>query len=154
MVVGNLSATEYWSQILTPLSHRFSNFFAMATSDKHREDVRLELTFLISAYIGVVSSTNSRVAFDLFQRIVPLRGNVASILSAYSNYTDLVQLCLTFMTEVGKRFLSYLPMEHAIEVYQESVNVTKAYAIHAYGRVSAEKDAEDEKITVSSFLSL
>jgi len=150
MVVGNHSATEYWDQILNPLCLRFVNFTNIPPSDKHREDVKLELTFLLSGYIGIVSSANSRVALDLFQRLVPLRRNISSILSLYYHYTDLVQLCLTFMTELGKRFLSYLAVEHALEVYHEAINVTKAYALHAYGRVSAEKGAEDDKVQVSN----
>ena len=112
MLVGNYSNQErrvpYWDQILVPLTTRYENFTRMNPSDRHRDDVRLELSSVLSGFIGIAMSSESRVASALFTKLSPIACQCGAILGAYHNYVDIVELCLEFITEIGKRMLSYL----------------------------------------------
>ncbi len=43
---------QYWDQILGPLLVRFRQFITLSVADRHRDDVRLELSCVLSGFIG------------------------------------------------------------------------------------------------------
>lgn len=89
-------------------------------------------------------SAHSRIASSLYQKIAPVVTECGSILDAYHNYIDIVELCLELVIEVCKRSLSYLSSADSLGIYQAAMSVVKSYALHASGRISSEKTAEED----------
>ena len=67
-----------------------------------------------------------------------------AILDTYHNYVDIVELCIELVIELARRSLSYMFPSDSISLYQSAMSVVKSYALHANGRVSSEKTAEEE----------
>ncbi|ODN03763.1 Exportin-4 [Orchesella cincta] len=135
---------EYWERILGSLLSRFRQFVTLTSIDRHRDDVRLELSCVLSGFIGTAMSAHSRIASPLYQKIAPVVAECGSILDAYHNYVDIVELCLELVIEVCKRSLSYLSAADSLGIYQAAMSVVKSYALHASGRISSEKSAEED----------
>lgn len=89
-------------------------------------------------------SSHSKTATPLFKRIGPVVSECGAILDTYHNYVDIVELCIELVIELAKRSLSYLSPGDSVALYQSAMSVVKSYAIHAQGRVSSEKTAEEE----------
>jgi len=50
---NNAKREQYWDQILNPLTARFRNL-VVNEADKHRDDVRLEMSCVLSGFIGII----------------------------------------------------------------------------------------------------
>jgi hypothetical protein len=112
MLIGNYCTEDrrvpYWDQILVPLTSRYESFARLTPAERHQDEVRLELSSVLSGFIGIAMSSESRIATALFAKISPVACQCGAILGAYHNYIDIVELCLEFVTEVSKRCLSYI----------------------------------------------
>lgn len=102
---------EYFTRILGPISTRFQTLVGLIRSggDKHRDDVRQELISILNGFIGVALSSQSKSATELFATLSIVAKECGTILSTYNNYNEIVDLCLEFITQIGKHSLSYLP---------------------------------------------
>lgn len=89
-------------------------------------------------------SSHSRTATPLFKRTGPIVTECGAILDTYHNYVDVVELCLELVIELAKRSLSYLSPTDSLSLYQAAMSVVKSYALHANGRLSSEKTAEED----------
>jgi len=89
-------------------------------------------------------SAHSKTATLLYRKIGFIVRECGGILDAYHNYIDIVELCLELVTELGRRSLSYLNQMDSATIYQAAMSVVKSYAIHATGRRTIEKTAEED----------
>jgi hypothetical protein len=89
-------------------------------------------------------SSHSKTATPLYKRIGPVVSECGAILDTYHNYISIVELCLELVIELAKRSLSYLSPGDSVNLYQSAMSVVKSYAMHARGRVSSEKNAEED----------
>ena len=102
---------NYFARVIGPILTRFQNLSQVITSggDKHRDDVRQELISILNGLIGVALSSQSKCASEIFASLSVAAKQCGSILSTFNNYNDIVDLCLEFITQIGKQSLSYLP---------------------------------------------
>ena len=135
---------HYWEQIVTPLLQRLNAVVVLPPSERHRDEVRQELAYVVAGLIGTAMSSNSKTAATLYEKIGKFVGDCGGILDAYHNYDEIVELCLEFITEVGRRSLSYLSHADSIKLYEGAMSVVKSYALHATGRRNFERTAEED----------
>ncbi|KAF4517548.1 hypothetical protein B566_EDAN005112 [Ephemera danica] len=139
---------EFIKQVVQPFVDRFNAIISREDFKQacHEEQLRLEISDLLELFIGVSRGASASTAQPLFDTLRPVITQLAPLLSVYSNYSHLVELCLEFLSELTKRMLWFLDEASGHTMYQTCLSVMQTYTYDHSGRRSVSQSAAEEDV--------
>ncbi|XP_065582120.1 exportin-4-like [Artemia franciscana] len=144
---GEENAEEYYiRQVPKSLQERFSEIVRVGNFDRlvHEEAVRSGIVLTLESLAGVVRGCQLTSAPSVFPVIRELLPDLVTVLDKGHNYTLLVESVLDFLISCAKSVLHFLSERDTSLFYNSTLESMQVYAKHRKGRLTVEKNAEDE----------
>ncbi|CAM1293141.1 XPO4 (predicted) [Pycnogonum litorale] len=138
---------NYFTQVLTPVRKKFQLVITRPDFNQSYKDesVKLIIMDVVESLIGIADGCEICSVNHLFPFLLPVFGDLITLMEVYHNYNQMVKLILEFYLSITKRMLCFINQENSKQLYDCCLRMIQVYAKHNTGKENKGINVEEEQ---------